>query len=487
MRNLTNSGQLTRSTGRDLQGRTVGHLAYLALAAGILVWLTFNYRLNPWFTPDTEDYLLLAAHRPPGYGLFLNGLRLIGFGEELRFLPQLQAVALVGALAAFAHAVGRSLCSLPAGLAVLGLPWLQPVVGHATASVMTEALFLAATLGAAALCLSATPLRSRVLLGIGACLGAAFLLRTAGFAIAAAVLLFLVVVLRVGWRGLTLVLAPMFAAWLLGAAVQAQVNGRFALGSFGGVSLIGKGAFLARDDARLPEALQGLPQAAAEARDLVAAAPNWRLAERLRLQAYEDLRFKWIWPRAEAGLRGWNPQDPSSWTALSGPLAMGLIRADPAGYTRLVAQDYVALFTWPELTSRAAIVEDRDFLLARPRTLIAADCDLATAPDCWPVLPWVPALPLWRVLQVIAVLALPLSLLVLLAGATAACRLAPWPGRVLLLSALLIQAQAVATALAEGGLLRYATPLAPFITALAAAAVVWLTRRLMRRRVADLP
>ena len=51
-----------------------------------------------------------------------------------------------------------------------------------------------------------------------------------------------------------------------------------------------------------------------------------------------------------------------------------------------------------------------------------------------------------------------------------------------LLSALLLQAQAVATALAEAGLLRYAAPLAPFVVALTAAVLLALVRYLRARR-----
>ena len=455
--------------------------AYVALASAILVWLTYYYRTHAWFTPDTEDYLLFAAHRPVGYGAFIQLLRWAGLGEDLRFLPQLQAVLLVGALTAFARAVGRSVGFPPAGLAVLALPWLIPTFSEAPNAVMTEAPFLAVTLGTAALCLAAGPRRPAVLLGIGACLGVSILLRTTGFAVAIAVLLFLAFGARVGWRGLALAAAPLIAAWLVGAAAQAQINGRFALGSFGGVSLVGKGALLVESGADLPEALRGLPEAAAEARGLIEAAPHWGLRARLRLQAYEDLRWNWIWPRAEAGWQGWEAQNPSTWAALSGRLAAAQIAANPLGYARLVAEDYLALFLWPEMARHSTLAEDRRFLAERPRALIAARCDVAGASggvtDCWPVLPRTPAVPLWLVVLPLSVLALPLSLGVIAVGAAAVLGLATRPNQAMLLSALLLQAQASATALAEGGLLRYVAPLVPFAVALAVGACAGAARR----------
>lgn len=451
-------------------------IACAVVAAAILFVLFVTYRSRVWISPDSLDYLSLGIHRPIGYGAFLRALQALGMGQDLRFLPQVQGAMLVAALGFFAWAVGRALNSMVAALAVLVLPWLIPAFAEAVPAVNTEAPFMAAILLAAALCLLPCAGRTAVLLGIGACLGAAVLLRTTGWAVA--VVPFLLLGARVRMRGLALVLAPLLGLWLLGTAVQAQLAGRVELSSFGVVSLMGKGALLADADDSLPEPLRELPEAAAEARALIADAPRYGLRARLRFQAYEDLRWNWIWPRAEAVWPGWKVEDRTSWAARIGPLAVALVEAHPLAYARLVAEDYLALFLWPELALPGSLAEDRAFLAGRPRRLIAALCDLATSAGCWPVLPREPAIPLWALLLPLSVLALAVSLAVLARGAAAMFGSAAPPGAVALLASLMLQTQAVVTAAAEAGQLRYAAPLVPFVVALSAATCLGAARRI---------
>jgi hypothetical protein len=247
--------------------------------------------------------------------------------------------------------------------------------------------------------------------------------------------------------------------------------------------LVGKGALLARCDTDLPAGLHGLPEVAAETRALIAAAPHAGLRARLRFQAYEDLRWRWIWPRAEAALPGWNQADASSWPSRIGPVAVRMVRADPVGYARLALEDYLALFTWPEMALPGVLAADRAFLAEWPRRTIAGLASLEPGADAWPVLPLQPRWPIWMVLLPLSLVALPLSLAVLTCAVAAALgfELSP-PAAVSLLSALLLQAQAVATALAEAGLLRYAAPLAPFVVALTAAVLSALVRYFRARQ-----
>ena len=458
---------------------SVNNLVLGLAAVAILAWLSQSYGADAWYTGDAPDYLDLEPHRPVGYGAFLRLVQALGLTPKLRFLPQIQAVLLVGTLALFAGAVGRALSSLTAGLLVLLLPWTLPSFVEAPPSIGTEALFMATVLGAATLCLTPRPGRRSVLLGIGACHGGAVLLRTAGWAVVPAALLFLSLGAGLPARRLLLPLAVLLGLWLAGGAVQAGLAGRLVPHTFGAVSLAGKGALLARCDADLPAGLHGLPEVAAEARALIAAAPHAGLRARLRFQAYEDLRWRWIWPRAEAALPGWNQADASSWPPRVGPVAIRMVRADPLGYGRLVLEDYLSLFTWPEMALPGTLAADRAFLAAQPRRTIVVQASLESGADAWPVLPLQPRWPLWMTLLPFSLLALPLSLAVLTCAAAAALDLAPSsPAAVSLLSALLLQAQAVATALAEAGLLRYAAPLAPFVVALTAAVLLALVRYL---------
>ena len=92
-----------------------------------------------------------------------------------------------------------------------------------------------------------------------------------------------------------------------------RVHGHFELGSWTGISLLGKSLVLARpgDLPMLPPALaEQVTDAAATSRALTAAQPDLTARLRAQVQSSSDVRYAVFWPGADADWPAWQATSP---------------------------------------------------------------------------------------------------------------------------------------------------------------------------------
>lgn len=326
----------------------------LSIAVACLVILRVTLRLpeDPVTTSDSAEYLAMAAHRPPLYGLFLMAMERLAGGFDR--LPLAQGLLLSAAALACAVELSRLLRVPAAAMLLVPMVLLHPVVHDAIAWMMTEALFLACMLLGMALQIRFART------GRGGCLVAAALIfalasitRSTGMALLPLPLLAaLFDRRRSGWRSLRLAGAAALAASLVLVAAMGgnwARHQRFEIGSFTGIALLGKALLLLE-----PEDLPSLPAAAASslddairARALIARQPDFAARLRAQLQATEDLRYASFFPAAERSWPEWAAADWRRRSELGQAMASRLIARHPAGYVRLWLNDVVSLLVYP--------------------------------------------------------------------------------------------------------------------------------------------
>lgn len=344
--------------------------------------------LLPEPTGDSQAYLDQAAYRPPLYGWLLQAWQTLAGG--LQHLPLLQLLLLVAAVVVFAVALGQLLRRrwVPP-VVVLGV-LAHPAVHDSPRTLMTEALFLVCVLASlAALCrYAARPGLLPLLLG-AACAGLATLARSTGLImVLLPVLLALFDArypLRFAWRRAAAAALVAAAVLVGGMGWTWQRHGHFELGSWTGISLLGKALLLAQ-----PEDLAALPPPVAAAmpviersRALLAAQPDLPTRLRAQVQVSGDMRFVAFWPAAEALWPAWQAADDREKGRLAMALDRQLIAAHPGAYLNLVAHDWLSLVLhpayWPRWAS-AEVAEPHAFALCRERD------------NCWALmrfdLPW---------------------------------------------------------------------------------------------------
>lgn len=306
----------------------------------------------PVLVPDSGGYIDIAANRPPAYGWMLHALRSAGLvGPDHAGLPLVQTALISAGLLAFAVELALLLGAPLLCLATV-LVWAHGGTYEATRWVTSEALFLPLMLfGLAATIAYARRGKTVHLLAASLLFASAALTRTAGAA------LLLIPALLVVLDG-RLRFAPVLARLALVAAVSGSVllggmwsnmqrHGHFEIGSNAGVSLLGKAMLLLPPGPHRDPVLDKMAPLAAQARDAVAAAPDFPASLRAQAQAYEELRWPSLFPAA----RGVWPEIGEGYgrgaNAVSGRVARAVIAGQPAAYPRLVARDWAALSIYP--------------------------------------------------------------------------------------------------------------------------------------------
>jgi len=151
----------------------------VALMGGLTVVAT----PPPMMTPDSPTYLNWSVIRTPGYPFFLSAVRI--FDPELGYLPYVQMALVVGSTAFLAQAAAR-----------LGGPWWiwpvmcagilgNPFIWRYSWEILTESLFISlfmVFLGCVAMALQRRPALFWLFAASGI-LGAAILVRPAGYAL----------------------------------------------------------------------------------------------------------------------------------------------------------------------------------------------------------------------------------------------------------------------------------------------------------------
>ena len=121
-------------------------------------------------------------------------------------------------------------------------------------------------------------------------------------------------------------------------------HGHFEIGSWAGISLLGKALVLLRpeDAAGKPPPVQAALPVAAAARRLLAEQPDIAARLRAQIQASGDVRFPDFWPAAEREWPEWIAADGRGKDQLARAIARHLIAAHPGEYLRLWAHDWLA-------------------------------------------------------------------------------------------------------------------------------------------------
>jgi hypothetical protein len=301
---------------------------------------------------DTNDYLTLAAHRPPLYGWLLAAYRWATGG--VAHLPILQLMLLSCALLIFAIELGRLLRSALAGAAAIVLMTRHVTIYDSPAIIGTETLYVALIL--AGLGMQFRHARrggGSALAGAAICFALAAATRTTGIAF---LLLPLIVALldrrvrpRIALRRAGI--CTLAAALVLAVAVAGNwaKHRRAEIGSFAGIALLGKALVLLEpsDLEVMPPGSAATVPVAAEARRLTAAQPDLAARLRAHLQGSEDVRFASFFPEAEAHWPEWRDATWRNRSDLGLALASRLIERHPFGFTELWLRDWASLLLYP--------------------------------------------------------------------------------------------------------------------------------------------
>jgi hypothetical protein len=325
----------------------------------LLLWIALTFRLavklpvEAFTTGDSAGYLALVAYRPPVYGWVVNAFNWITGG--LAYWPVMQCILLAATLLVFAIELGRMLDSrLAAGAAVL-LILKHHDTYYSPAWLMSEGVFTPLILAGLALLFRSVRRGGEVsILVATACFAFATGTRAAGAAFLLAPLLFALLdrrrslataVMRASqitvMAGVVLVLV-MSGNWLK--------NGQFDVGSWSGISLLGKGLLLVEptDPADLPPPVAVVAPASQDLRRLIAAQPDLGARLRAQGQAYQDLRFALFFPAAEETWPVWASADWRTRGEQALALSKLLIERHPREYVGLWAHDWMALVLYPE-------------------------------------------------------------------------------------------------------------------------------------------
>lgn len=330
---------------------------FVTLALAGTWWSGRSLPLLPHAAGDAQSYLQFSDVRPHGYPLFLQLYRAIW--PDLTWLPLVQSSMLWGAVACLGYAVVFRSQSLLAGLATFILAASMRSLDQA--NIMADSIYASLLALAAAGFLNFTRTNRLAWLAATAiCIGAAAATRTAGIVPAAVFACCLVLHARARrWAQFArqAMVAAIMIVGCLGTAAASNYyrNGEFRIGSWAGVSLLGKGLLVARPTPPGDPLSQfnwisshsGLAYASVdEITD-----PHLRML--VQRQYYEYLRWQFLWPELlERGVPFHNVEGKAQ-NRFAERLARGYISHNPSAYVELAAYDYLALWLVPRVFTQA--------------------------------------------------------------------------------------------------------------------------------------
>lgn len=436
--------------------------------------------LQPLTTGDSAAYLDLLGYRPPFYGWFVNDWRFIT--GSIDGLPMLQLVVLGLGVFAFAVEFGRMLRSPLVPLLAVPILLMHPGIHDSAAWVMTEAPYMALILiGLAMQCRFVRRGDLASLLLAAACFAVSALTRSTGMAFLPLPLLAALLDRRVGLGpgALRATLCAGLAALclLIGMTWTWMRDGRFEIGSWAGISLLGKSLVLTRPGELplLPEPLAGeVAEAAALSRQLIAEQPDFAARLRAQVQASSDVRYAVFWPRAEAEWPEWSRAGGQERDRLARAISAPLVAAHRGEYLRMAANDWLSLVVHPNYWPAALTATP-----AEPHRFAAC----AQTGTCWGIdrydFPLFGLVPLFAVSilgTLAALLLIPLRALPVLRRRAAPVLVLMWG------AAMVLHGTLLATAAVEAGHMRYTVALHTLDLML----LFWLAalgaRRLLPRR-----
>jgi hypothetical protein len=313
-------------------------------------WIGRGLPSIPWLASDSASYLEFSLVRPHGYALFLAAYRL--FSEDLTYLPSVQLALYVGAVLLLAMAVGRRTGSFGAAAAVLVLA-LGLTDTTTFPYILSDSLYAAAlTTAIACFVLYAEGSRLALLLLAGGGIGLAIAFRAVGLALLPGFVIAVLAGRRSRHGSVVLIgvsLLPVALLYCGAASSQWLHNGRFALGSWGGMDVLGKLPLLSRPAldpsyARLNAVIDQMQPAREKLARL-----NPLLEALAARQYYDYLRWHVIIPELERSWPAWRDADEYRRGHLAAELAKTYVTADPPGFVRLTAIDFAGLWAMPRL------------------------------------------------------------------------------------------------------------------------------------------
>jgi len=347
-------------------GGVRGSMAWLQFAALVGIasigffWLGRGLPRIAWLASDSDSYLQFSPVRPHGYSLFLAAYRAVF--DDFAHLPTVQLGLYISAVFLLAVAIRRRTQSFLLAAVIL----IVVLVGTDTTNfpyLLSDSVYAAAvTAGIACVVLYAGTRRAYLVLLAGVGLGLAVTFRAIGLALLPALFIALLAAElgqpgRLGRRFIvTWALAALPVAVLYCGAASSQLvhNGRFALGSWGGMDVLGKIPLLSRPVPANSEFthLNGVIETMQPARDKLRELSP--LVEALAARQYYDhLRWYVIVPELDRSWPEWRQADTYRQGQLAAKLAFAYVAEDPLGFVRRTVLDLAGLWAMPRwLTER---------------------------------------------------------------------------------------------------------------------------------------
>ncbi|MBI3506451.1 MAG: hypothetical protein HY059_16560 [Proteobacteria bacterium] len=374
-----------RAADAVLARRTAFYVVPLAgLVATVNLVALYDVAWLPCLNPDSGGYFSFGLHRTVGYTLAVRTA--IALFDSVVPLVPVQLNLMLAGFVALAHAFGRLSGSRLAGLALAAL--LVPAGSQLALRdmILTEPLFVALLCFHLA-CVFGLLCRFRPWLAVaaGTALGAAILVRPAGYSLLASIPF--LALLAVGHRRKAAVLMalPAAALLLMAAGFNYARFGQFATQSYGSISLVGHVAHLIRADMKTSEpALAARIDAATAAirRDLDGLSGPY---ERWfgTMNVYNVLLWQKVYPEiaAEAAARfpdapGQTQQAEISRLALV--LSLDAIASSPGAYAAHVLSHYFGMWSTTLVPYGTLSAHARE-CFGQSRAILAANPDAFAA------------------------------------------------------------------------------------------------------------
>ena len=329
---------------------------FFSIAIAVSWWTARGLSYYPWIKADAESYLGFSEIRPHGYPIFLSLYKQAS--PDLRHLPAVQDTMLWIAVATLSVAVTIRSSAIWPGLLTFFLA--SSLRSLDQSGVMSNSLYTTLITLAVAAYLFFTATHRIIWLGFAAlCFGAAAITRTVGVVPAA---IFLGCLLVQGWwRRWTnfkveaaIAILPIIVCLVVAAASNLRHNGEFRVGSWSGVSMLGKSLIIARPlPAEEPGAvLNWIPEKTSQARKSLERLDDLALRMLVQRQYYEYLRWFFIWKELDRRGVPFLTERGRDQNRIAQSLGFTYIQRQPVQYLRLALYDYLALFSVPGVITR---------------------------------------------------------------------------------------------------------------------------------------